>query len=134
MIVLGQPPHRLRRSLGLRLSLLFVVAACASTSFVGARATAAWASCSWNIGCEFYSPQEGHTAFQFTKYPDEIVYASWDTYSSFLAIATTAAGSWRDQATVYNSPNGYRFFIFTDKYGCYNHHTGTMWVNCEHFE
>ena len=26
---------------------------------------------------------------QFTKYPDEIVYASWDTYSSFLAIATT---------------------------------------------
>jgi len=22
----------------------------------------------------------------------------------------------------------------TDKYGCYNHHTGTMWVNCKHYE
>ena len=65
---------------------------------------------------------------------DEVVYASWDTYSSFLAIATTSSGAWRDQSTVYNSPNGYRFFIFTDKYGCYNHHTGTMWINCEHFE
>ena len=133
MRVWRQGLDRITRSVGLRFGVLFVVVACAASSLVGANASPAWA-CSWNIGCQYYSPQEGHTAFQFTKYPDEVVYASWDTYSSFLAIATTSSGAWRDQSTVYNSPNGYRFFIFTDKYGCYNHHTGTMWINCEHFE
>jgi len=105
----------------------------AATTLLGAGADSAEA-CAWNIGCQFYSPAEGHTALQFTQYPDEIVGASWDTYDSFLAIATTSSGTWKDQATVYSSPNSYRFFIFTDKYGCYNHHTGTMWVNCKHYE
>jgi hypothetical protein len=116
------------------LAVLFLLAGLAASLVVASTPRGAAAACSWNIGCEFYSPQEGHTAFQFTQYPDEIVGASWDTYASFLAIATTSAGTWKDQATVYNSPNSYRFFIFTDKYGCYNHHTGTMWVNCKHYE
>jgi hypothetical protein len=112
---------------------VFLAAVVALVALVGARAAPANA-CAWNIGCQFYSSHEGHTAFQFTGSPGESVHASWDSYSSFLAIATTSEGTWQDQATVYNSPNGYRFFIFTDKYGCYNHHTGTMWVNCEHID
>ncbi|HEX6700599.1 MAG TPA: hypothetical protein VF101_07695 [Gaiellaceae bacterium] len=117
-----------------RLLLLFCIASIVTSLAAASVPRSASAACAWNIGCEFHSPQEGHTALQFTQYPDEIVEASWDTYSSFLAIATTSGGTWKDQATVYNSPNNYRFFIFTDKYGCYNHHTGTMWVNCKHYE
>jgi len=119
--------------LHLRSLVGLVAAMAAATTLLGAGADSAEA-CAWNIGCQFYSPAEGHTALQFTQYPDEIVGASWDTYDSFLAIATTSSGTWKDQATVYSSPNSYRFFIFTDKYGCYNHHTGTMWVNCKHYE
>jgi hypothetical protein len=122
-----------RRRARRNMAVAFVVVLCGVAAVAGVRAAPA-AACAWNIGCEFYSPTEGHTAAQFGPSASEGVGASWDTYSSFLAIATTTGGTWRDSATVYNSPNGYAFSIITDKYGCYNHHTGTMWVNCEHHD
>lgn len=125
----------LRSRLCPRAALALVAVASVMTA-VGARATPAYAcdTSYWNIGCQYYSPSEGHTAYQFPPGGGEAVYASWDTFDTFLAIATTAGGTWQDTATVYNAPNGFRFTIITDKYGCYNHHTGIMFVNCSHYD
>jgi hypothetical protein len=110
---------------------------CSIAALAGVRAEPALAACDtnyWNLGCQFYSPQEGHTGYQFGPGGGEAVYASWDTFQTFLAIATTSGGTWQGSATVYNSPNGFRFTVITDKYGCYNHHTGTMFMNCRHYD
>jgi hypothetical protein len=84
----------------------------------------------WNIGCQFYSPHTGHSAAEFAGFGEDI-YATFDTYSTVLAIRITSGGSWLDSATM---PYGARTYFYPgyDKVGCYNHHTGTMWVNCRH--
>lgn len=126
----------LRNRLRVRGALALVAAVGVMAAVAGAHATPAYAcdTSYWNIGCQYYSPSEGHTAYQFGPGGGETVWASWDTFDTFLAIATTAGGTWQGSATVYNPPNGFRFTIIVDKYGCYNHHTGTMWVNCRHYD
>jgi hypothetical protein len=84
----------------------------------------------WNIGCQFYSPHEGHSAAEFAGFGEDI-YATFDTYSTVLAIRTTTGGSWIDSATMPYGAKAY-FYPGYDKVGCYNHHTGTMFVNCRH--
>jgi hypothetical protein len=131
----GRRPMK-KMSLPTRLAVGAAAVLCSTAAIAGVQAAPAFACDTnyWNIGCQFYSSHEGHTANQFGPGGGEAVYASWDTYDSFLAIATTSGGSWQGTATVYNSPNGFRFTVITDKYGCYNHHTGTMYVNCRHYD
>jgi hypothetical protein len=84
----------------------------------------------WNISCKFYAPHEGHSAAEFVGFGEDI-YATFDTYSTLLAIRTTSGGSWIQSATMPSGAKAY-FYPGYDKVGCYNHHTGTMWVNCRH--
>lgn len=86
-----------------------------------------------NIGCQFYSPREGHSAYQFGPYVSEWVNSTFDTYSTVLVMSTTAGGSWTESSTITYNQN-YIFFQASDKVGCYNHHTGTMYVNCRHYD
>jgi hypothetical protein len=91
----------------------------------------------WNLGCQFYSPAEGHTGTEFCCSASESVYSTFDT-TNFLRIKyilTTAGGSWLNSVATGNGST----FTFTaqnpgsDKVGCYNHNSGTLWVNCRHY-
>jgi hypothetical protein len=85
----------------------------------------------WNIGCQSYSPTEGHSAYQFGPDSSEWTYSTFTTYDTVLMISTTAGGSWTSSGTTtYGVP--FYFMSASDKVGCYNHHTGSMWVNCRH--
>lgn len=119
---------------------MFVVALACVAALSGAVAGNALACDTnyWNIpsgvGCKFYSSGQGHSEYEFGDPDDESLFASWDTYSSVKFFATTAGGSWTGSVVVIGSPNGYRFTHSFDKVGCHNHHTGTMWVNCRHYD
>jgi hypothetical protein len=115
--------------------LASLVAAAAVSLSVGTGTASACDTGWWNIGCEYYSPAEGHTKTEFCCSASECVNATFDTFLRVKYILTTAGGSWLDSvATGYNST-----FCFqtqnpgSDKVGCYNHNGGTMWVNCRHY-
>ena len=48
---------------------------------------------------------------------------------------TTAGGSWEDSVLLYYNDTWLTYVVHagSDKVGCYNHHTGTMFVNCRHY-
>lgn len=117
--------------------LASLVAAAGVSLSVGTGIASACDTNWWNLGCQFYSPAEGHTGTEFCCSASECVYSTFDT-TNFLRIKyilTTAGGSWLNSvATGYATT-----FCFTaqnpgsDKVGCYNHNSGTLWVNCRHY-
>jgi hypothetical protein len=117
-----------------RLSLaLAVLAACVVAAGVTPSFASACDTNFWNLGCQFYSPSEGHTGTQFCCSRNEVVQATFDTYDTVLVIATTSGGTWKGSTTIcYNCANDFLDLNSSDKAGCYNHHTGTMFVNCRH--
>jgi hypothetical protein len=122
----------------LRLVLFLTAAALAATvaGSVGASTALACNTSYWNLGCQFYSPHEGHTGTDLCCSADEAVNSTFDTFDTVEAIMTTAGGSWEDKVLLYYDDTWYTvvYHAGSDKVGCYNHHTGTMFVNCRHFD
>lgn len=117
---------------------LFLVAATAVLAVIsGPRADVAVACDGmWNIPisnpCQFYTPGEGHSEYQHGPTIGETTYAAWSVYNHMLFFESTAGGSWTNSVVVEGSPNGFAWSSGGDKYGCYNHNTGTKFVNCHH--
>lgn len=122
----------------LRLVLFLTAAALAATvaGSVGAGAALACDTSYWNLGCHFYSPQEGYTGTDFCCSADEAVHSTFDTYTTVKAIMTTAGGTWEDTFILPYNETWYTtvHHAGSDKVGCQNQHTGTMFVNCRHFD
>jgi hypothetical protein len=118
-----------------RLLLFLAVAASllVATAF-GAGSARACDTSYWTVGCQFYSPSEGHTATKVCCSTFQSAYSTFDTFTTIKLILTTAGGRWLAADIVgnggvdhFSSPNN------DDKVGCFNHHTGTMWVNCRRY-
>ncbi len=116
------------------LVLFVLVVATAVAAATGVAVTDAHA-CSWNLGCQTYSPGSGNTGTDLCCSANEAVNSTFNTYETVLAIKTTSSGSWFGSTLLY-----YNWIWYTtvdnansDKVGCYNHHTGSMFVNCRHF-
>jgi len=92
----------------------------------------------WNVSCQWYSYQEGHTKAQFTTDPNaEDVYATWSGASQIYAIHIRPAGNWVNSIVITPDFNTARFVTnvqSTDKMGCYNNYTAQVWINCRHFD
>jgi hypothetical protein len=123
-----------------RIALLLIAAAGALAVVAGPRTDAALA-CDlsyWNIpvgnGCQWYTPGEGHSVYQFGPGIGETNWASWSVYNHMMFFTSTAGGSWTNSVVVETSPNGFRWADASDKNGCYNHNSGTKWVNCHHHD
>ncbi len=121
-----------------QLLMFFVAIAAAAIAAAGPGASSAHAcSAYWNVpvgnACQYYSPSEGHTETQICCSSRETTHSTFDTYSTVLHIWTTAGGGWISSSTMsYNSKVFWNGLDGSDKVGCYNHHTGTMYVNCHH--
>lgn len=115
----------------------FIASAVAATVAAGAAAPAAHAcnTSYWNLGCATYSPSTGRTGTDLCCSVNEAVNSTFNTYETVLAIKTTAGGSWLGSALLYYDWTWYTTVASanSDKVGCYNHHTGPMFVNCRHF-
>jgi hypothetical protein len=94
----------------------------------------------WNVSCSTYAAHTGVTKTQFGTDLKQTVYTTWDTYNSVEGLETTADGTWRFADLLGPSgPPGSAYdymytYATTDKVGCYNHHTGSMFVNCRHYD
>ena len=122
----------------LRIALFCAVVGCALGVIAGPRAEVALAcdQTFWNIPvgdpCQFYTPNEGHS--ELSGAGAETVYASWSVYNHMMMFSSFLNGSWSQSAVVENSPNAFRFVPDDDKVGCFNHNTGTKFVNCRHYD
>jgi len=87
----------------------------------------------WNVSCQYYAPQEGHTKAQFLGSYGEAVNTTFTVYSTILAISVTNGGSWYGSQSI-NSGGTVYFYPAADKVGCFNNNGGTTWVNCRHFD
>lgn len=89
----------------------------------------------WTVGCQYYNPAEGHTRTNTGSPATETVYSTFSPGTYIKAIATTSGGSW-----VGNELMGYGWTIIfyntlsTYKFGCYNHNSFTVWVNCRAYD
>lgn len=117
------------------LLLVMLVAATAATTTVGAGAALACDTSYWNLGCQYYSPGERHTATDFCCSEDEAIHSTFSTYETIQAIVTTSGGTIRYDQLLYYDTTWYTWVVSagSDKVGCRNHHTGTMFANCRHF-
>jgi hypothetical protein len=113
--------------------LAAIVGALAASALVGVGVAQACDANFWNIGCQFYSPSEGHSASEFCCSTSEGVYSTFDTYSTVLAITTTSGGSWVDSYPICYGCS-IEWYPASSKVGCYNNHSGTMYVNCRHYQ
>lgn len=119
----------------LRLAL-FVIVFGAAVAATGIAAPAAQACSSyWNLGCQTYSAGSGRTGTDLCCSVNEAVNSTFNTYDTVLAIKTRSGGSWFGSALLYYDWSWYTTVdnANSDKVGCYNHHTGSMFVNCRHF-
>jgi hypothetical protein len=119
------------------LLLVATLAAVAATSAsIGTQSALACDTSFWNISSEYYTPTEGHTCTAFCCSIHERVNSTFDPYDTVLVILTTAGGSWISSNTMGYNGTTYLYAEHTqgEKVGCYNHHTGTQWVNCRHLE
>jgi hypothetical protein len=126
--------------MSVRIALFATALAAAAAVAIGPGASTAQACGSfWNIpvsnACQFYDPGEGHSEYLFTYSGFEETYETFSVYSDILEFVTTAGGSWTYSATNCSGCWATWWFPAGDssrKIGCYNHHPGTMFVNCHH--
>jgi hypothetical protein len=118
----------------LRLALAAAGVAAAVAAAAGIAVPAAQA-CGWNLGCQTYSPGSGNTGTDLCCSVNEAVNSTFNTYETVLAIRTRAGGGWFGSTLLYYDWTWYTTVdnANSDKVGCYNHHTGSMFVNCRHF-
>lgn len=92
-------------------------------------------ACGWNLGCQTYAPSTGSTGTDLCCSVNEAVQSTFNTYDTVLAIKTRAGGGWFGSQLLYYNTIWYTAVdnAGSDKVGCYNHHTGSMFVNCKHF-
>jgi hypothetical protein len=123
-----------RRHWTLKSLLFFALALLASAAaFAGFGVKPAFACGTyWTVGCQYYSYQEGHVIPNQGGDSYEYVYTTFSPSNlAVKAIWTTNGGSWLGSQdllygyAVYFSPE-----ISSDKNGCFNDHTQTMWINC----
>ena len=90
----------------------------------------------WNVSCQWYSYQEGHTQPQFAPYDEELVHATWSGASQIWAIHIRPAGNWVNSVVL--QPGIDAHFVYniqaSDKMGCFNNYTGQVWINCRHYD
>jgi hypothetical protein len=121
---------------GTRMRRLLVFAALVASAIVtsasiGVSSALACDTSYWTVGCQFYSPSEGHTITQFGGCCQMSIYTTFDTYSTDKAIETTAGGSWISADVMYYGWTDHVYaYDGDDKLGCYNQNSGTMYVNC----
>jgi hypothetical protein len=117
--------------------LLLVAAVFAVVTAVGVNADTA-AACDtsyWTVGCHYYSPQTGDTRTQLGLSAFNTTHATFSTYDTTRHIWTTAGGTWLGANTVvYGGWVHWGTQHGDDKLGCFNHHTGTQWVNCREYQ
>lgn len=118
----------------LRLAIVVLVLMAVTAVVVGI-ATPSAAACGWNLGCQTYSPGEGRTGTDLCCSVNEAINSTFDTHDTVLAIKTRSGGSWFGSQLLYYNSTWYTTVdsAGSDKVGCYNHHTGSMFVNCRHF-
>lgn len=119
--------------MSVRRSLAVVIAvAAAALAVAGVKAESAYAcSTYWTVGCQYYTHGEGHTARNQNGNNFEYVYTTFDTNQYVKTIWTTAGGSWIASQVVASGGAVYYYLpASNDYFGCYNHNTPTMWVNC----
>jgi hypothetical protein len=107
------------------------------TAMAGAGAAYACDTNFWNVSCEWYSYQEGHTKPQFAPYNGEDVYSTWDGASQIYAIHLRQGGAWVNSIIMTHDFNLVRFVVniqSTDKMGCFNNYTADVWINCRHYD
>jgi hypothetical protein len=119
----------------MKLRVALSLAAIALAAAVAGIATPMAFGCSWNLGCQTYSPSTGATGTDLCCSVNEAVHSTFNTYDTVLAIKTRAGGSWFGSTLLYYDWSWYTTVdnANSDKVGCYNHHTGSMFVNCRHF-
>lgn len=122
----------------LRLSILLVVLGAGATISLGPATSAAFACGSyWNIpvgnACQYYTPSEAHAESTFGGLQEtSLATHELDALQHYL---TQANGSWIGAQTVpYNTPAFWSEDFLSDKVGCRNHHTVTVFVNCHHHD
>jgi hypothetical protein len=124
----------------MRLTLVLVAASAAIAAAVGPTAPTAQACSSyWNVpgsgGCTYYPPYTGHAETGFCCAFGETTRATFDTFSTILQYWVAAGGSWKGQQNVpYDVYVHWYSSVSSDKFGCHNHHTGWMFVNCHHHD
>ena len=102
---------------------------------IGADAAAACDTSYWTVGCRYYSPQTGDTRTQLGLSAFNTTHAIFSPYDTTRHIWTSAGGMWLGANTVVNG--GWVHWgtqHSDDKLGCFNHHTGTQWVNCREYQ
>lgn len=121
-----------------RLALFLVVLAAGTAAAVGPAASTAFACGSyWNIpvgnACQYYTPSEAHAETTFGGLLETTL--ATHELSHLQHYMTTAGGTWIGSETVpYNSPLRWEQQANSDKVGCRNHHTVTVFVNCHHHD
>lgn len=117
----------------LRLTLFVVVLA--TVAVATSIAVPAAGACGWNLGCQTYSPGAGSTGTDLCCSVNEAVNSTFNTYDTVQAIKTRAGGSWFGSTLLYYDWTWYTTVdnAGSDKVGCHNHHTGSMFVNCRQF-
>jgi hypothetical protein len=117
------------------LTLVAVVAAVVAVESAAAPVAAACDTSYWTVGCQFYSPQEGHTRTQPSASGFQTTHYTFDTFTYSKMIWTTAGGTWSGADLLpsntwdhWHTPNT------NDKFGCFNPNGGTEWVNCREYE
>jgi hypothetical protein len=115
--------------------LLAVLFAAATAAGAGAETASACDTSYWTVGCHYYSPQTGDTRTQLGGSVFNTTHATFSPYDTTRHIWTTAGGKWLGANTVVNG--GWVHWgtqHSDDKLGCFNHHTGTQWVNCREYQ
>lgn len=134
--------QRANRRAGTRAYVLATLVAAVFAAGVAGFAPPRAAACDtsyWTVGCQYYSPSEGHTVTAVCCGSLQTTYSTCDTFTTDRHIWTTAGGSWYSANTLTCSPassaqwDHWQVMTTTDKLGCYNHHTGTMFINCREY-
>ena len=117
------------------LTIVAVIVAVVVVESVAAPVAAACDTSYWTVGCQFYSPKEGHTRTQPSPSGFQTTHYTFDTFTYSKMIWTTAGGTWSGADLLptntwdqWHTPNT------NDKFGCFNPNGGTEWVNCREYE
>ena len=117
------------------LTLLFAVAALGVAGGLAAPAARACDTSYWTVGCQFYSPSEGHTRTQLGLSGFNSTHFTFDTFANSRMIWTTASGTWRGSELLpSNTWAHWHTGATNDKFGCFNPNGGTEWVNCREYQ
>jgi len=86
----------------------------------------------WTVGCQYYGFHEGHSVTNQNGNSHEDVYTTFSPSNvSITGVHTTAGGSWVDsQAMLYGDTVIFFGEAATDKNGCFNPNSQTVFVNC----